>query len=222
MKEKTACLVGATGLTGGYLLQLLLNDPAFNTVKILIRRPLALLSHPKLEKKLVDFNDSDSLLVAMDNSDVVFCAVGTTRRKVKGDKEAYRKVDYDIPFKAARFSKMTGCETFVLVSAVGANSKSRNFYLRLKGETEDAVASVGLKSVHVMRPSLLLDHREESRTGEKIGKTVMSALSFLMPAKYKPVRAEDVARAMIAVSKENKQGFFVHETGEIKKMAATI
>ena len=215
--SKTATLIGATGLVGSYLLDELLNDPYFGTVRILIRRPLEF-SHPKLEKKLVDFHDNDSLLVAIDNSDVIFCTVGTTQRKVKGDKEAYRKVDYDIPVKAARFSKMTGCETFVLVSAVGANSKSGNFYLKLKGEVEVAVESVGLNSVHIMRPSVLLGDRKEFRLGEKIGKGVMSALSFLIPSKYKPVHARDVAKAMVAAAKENKEGFFVYEYGEIRKL----
>src|SRR5215212_5494618 len=100
MSKRTATIIGATGLIGGELLDLLLNDPYFETVKIIIRRPFNR-EHPKLEKKLVDFNDADSLLVAIDNSDVVFCAVGTTQKKVKGDKAAYRKIDYDIPVNAA-------------------------------------------------------------------------------------------------------------------------
>jgi uncharacterized protein YbjT (DUF2867 family) len=176
------------------------------------------ITHPKLEKKLVDFNDSDSLLVAIDNSSVVFCAVGTTQKKVKGDKEAYRKVDYDIPVKAARFSKVTGCETFVIVSSIGANSKSNNFYLKLKGEVEDAVKEVGLKSVHIMRPSMLLGERKEFRLGEKIGTPVMKGISFLLPPKYKPIQAKMVAIAMLNAAKENKEGFFVNEYGEIRTL----
>lgn len=215
--SKTATLIGSTGLVGSYLLDELLNDPFFGTVRILIRRPLEF-SHPKLEKKLVDFYDNDSLLVALSNCDVVFCSVGTTQKKVKGDKEAYRKVDYDIPVKAARFSKMTGCETFLLVSSAGANSKSNNFYLKLKGEVEDVVESVGMNSVHIMRPSVLLGDRKEFRLGEKIGKGVMSAFSFLIPSKYKPVHAKKVAQAMLAAAKENKEGFFVYEYKEIRML----
>jgi uncharacterized protein YbjT (DUF2867 family) len=213
----TATLIGATGLIGSYLLNELLNDPFYDTVKILIRKPLDI-THPKLEKKIVDFNDSDSLLVAIDNSDVVFCAVGTTQRKVKGDKDAYRKVDYDIPVKAARFCKMTGCETFVLVSSVGANSKSNSFYLKLKGEVEDAVKEVGIKSIHIMRPSMLLGDRKEFRLGEKIGKPLMTALSFLLPSKYKPIHAKKVAIAILNAAKENKEGLFVYEYNEIRKL----
>lgn len=211
----TATLIGATGLTGGYLLDELLNDPFFDTVKILIRRPVEI-SHPKLEKKMVDFTDSDSLLVALNNSDVVFCSIGTTNKKVKGDKEAYRKIDFDIPVKLARFSKMIGCEKFVLVSSVGAGSRSSNFYLKLKGEVEDEVKKTGLKSVHIMRPSMLMGERKEFRPGEKIGKAVMKIFSFLIPSKYKPIHARDVAKAMVKAAKRNEEGVFVYEYREIK------
>ena len=216
--SKTAALIGATGLIGNHLLAELLNDPFYDTVRVLIRRPFEF-SHPKLEKKIVDFNDGDSLLLALANSDAVFCAIGTTQRKVKGDKQAYRKVDYDIPVNTALFCKMTGCQTFVLVSSVGANSKSNNFYLKLKGEVEDEVKAAGLRSVHIMRPSMLLGDRKEFRPGEKIGKGVMTVLKFLIPSKYKPIHAKEVAEAMLAVAKKNKEGFFVYEYAAIKQPA---
>lgn len=202
-------------MIGSHLLQLLLEDPFFDTVRILVRRKSGI-SHPKLEQKIVDFHDNDSLLIAIDNSDVVFCSVGTTQKKVKGNKEAYRKVDFDIPVKMARFSKMTGCETYILVSAAGANSKSRNFYLKLKGEVEDVVQSTGIHSVYIMRPSMLLGHREEFRFGEKLITPIARAISFLLPSKYKPIKAEAVAKAMIRAAKKNEEGFFVWEYREIK------
>ena len=217
----TATLIGATGLIGNYLLEELLGDNYYDTVRILIRRPIEL-THPKLEKKLVDFNDSDSLLVALSNSDVVFCAIGTTQKKVKGDNAAYRKVDYDITVNAARFCKMTGCGKFILVSSVGANSKSNNFYLKLKGEVEDAVKDVGLKSVYIMRPSVLLGDRKEFRLGEKISKRLMSTFSFIIPSKYKPVHGRDVAKAMVAAAKKSEEGFFIWEYSEIKQTLKSI
>ena len=213
----TATLVGATGLIGSYLLEELLNDPYFDTVRILIRRPIDI-THPKLEKKIVDFNDSDSLLVAISNSDVLFCSIGSTMKKVKGDKEAYRKIDFDIPVKLARFCKMTGCEKFILVSSAGANSKSRNFYQRLKGETDEAIKESGLKTVHIMRPSLLLGERKEFRLGENIGKAVMTSLSFLIPEKYKAIQGKDVAKVMLALAKKNEEGYFIHENREIREL----
>jgi len=211
----TATLVGATGLIGSYLLEELLNDPYFDTVRILIRRPIDI-THPKLEKKIVDFNDNDSLLVALSNSDVLFCSIGSTMKKVKGDKEAYRKIDFEIPVKLARFCKMTGCEKFILVSSAGANSKSRNFYQRLKGETDEAIKESGLKTIHIMRPSLLLGERKEFRLGENIGKAVMTSLSFLIPAKYKAIQGNDVAKVMLALAKKNEEEFFIHENREIR------
>jgi aspartate-semialdehyde dehydrogenase len=106
----TATLVGATGLIGSYLLEQLLSDPYFDTIRILIRRPIDI-THPKLEKKIVDFNDSDSLLVALSNSDVLFCSIGSTMKKVNGDKEAYRKIDSCF-FSRCKFQKQELLSTF--------------------------------------------------------------------------------------------------------------
>lgn len=212
----TAALIGATGLIGNHLLNDLLNDDYVETVRILIRRPVNI-SHPKLEKKIVDFNDSDSVLVAMENSHVVFCSIGTTRKKVKGDLAAYRKIDFDIPVNLARFCKMTGCGKFILVSTLGADSKSNNFYLKLKGEVEDAVTALDLPSVHFMRPSMLLGERDESRIGETIGKTLMKGLSFMIPSRYKPVHAKNVAKAMLAAGKSDEKGIIIHNNESLLK-----
>jgi len=220
----TATLIGATGLIGGYLLEELLKDAYYTRVRIVVRRPFLKdkreFTHPKLEKKLVDFSDPESFRLALEGSDVVFCAVGTTQKKVKGDKAAYRKVDYAIPVEAARYCKLCGCEQFVLVSSVGASNQSGNFYLKLKGETEEAVQAAGLQSVHIMRPSMLLGERKEFRFGEKFAKGLMKGISFLVPSKYKPIHGRDVARAMIAAAKMEKPGFFIHEFKEIKKLSA--
>src|SRR6185436_3968668 len=203
-----ASLIGATGLIGGHLLYELLNDPYFDTVRILIRRPIDI-THPKLEKKIIDFNDSDSLLVALSNSDVLFCSIGTTQKKVKGTRETYRKIDFDIPVKLARLAKMVGCEKFIIVSSIGANSKSNGFYLKLKGEVEDAIKTIELRSLHIMRPSFLLGERKEFRIGEVIGKPLMRIFSFAIPAKYKAIHAKDVAKAMAAIAKAKNEGTFL-------------
>jgi uncharacterized protein YbjT (DUF2867 family) len=216
--SKTAVLVGATGLTGGYLLQQLLNDNEYASVKILVRRAFPG-DHAKLVKKIVDFKDADSLYEAIDNADVVFCAIGTTQKKVKGDKELYRAIDYEIPVRLAAVCKKLGCETFVLVSSVGANTRSRTFYLKLKGETEEAIKNTGLNSIHIMRPSMLVGDRKEFRWTEKIATPLMSGLSFLLPSKYRSIHAENVAKAMLAASKQNKKGVFVYHYKEIIELA---
>jgi uncharacterized protein YbjT (DUF2867 family) len=140
MPVKTVTVIGATGLIGGHLVRLLQAESSIETIRIPVRRPVSI-SGPKLAINLIDFADPESFKLAIDGSDAVFCAVGTTQKKVKGDKEAYRKVDYDIPVHAARFCAETGCQHFLLVSSVGANSSSSNFYLKLKGRSRRSSAT---------------------------------------------------------------------------------
>lgn len=221
MSGKTATIIGVTGMVGNYLLQQLINDPYFETIRLVVRRPYQKLND-KTEIKLVDFNDYESLKLAIDGSDILFCTIGTTQKNVKGDKELYRKVDYDIPVKTARICKETGCEKFIIVSAIGANSNSSNFYLKLKGEVEDALALSGVKSIHILQPSFLLGDRKEKRTGERIGQILFNGISFLLAGsfkKYKPVHGKDVARAMINTAKTDSDGVFKYTYGEIKALA---
>ena len=217
MKNKTATLIGATGLIGGHVLELLQNDPVFGKIKVLSRRPLNY-SNPVIEVVVIDFSDQKSFKAAVSGSDVIFCAVGTTNKKVKGDKNAYRKVDYDIPVNAARFGQETGCESFVVVSSMGANSASNNFYIRLKGEVEDTIGGFNLPALHIFQPSLLMGKRQEFRLGERIGEMIMKPLSFLIPSKMKPVDARNVARAMVAASKLKPDGREVYQYNEIMQL----
>lgn len=221
MSAKTAAIIGATGMIGGYLVEQLLNDPAIETVRVIVRRPFEQ-KHPKMETKLVDFNDYESLKLAIDGSNMVFCAIGTTQKNVKGDKALYRKIDFDIPVKAIRICKETGCEVFAIVSSVGANSQSNNFYLKLKGEVEDALAQSGLKSIHIMQPSQLLGDRKENRPVEKFFKGLMTVVSPVLAgslAKYKPIHGKDVAKAMINASKNGQKGIHRYSYREIMKLS---
>jgi uncharacterized protein YbjT (DUF2867 family) len=218
MPGKTATVIGATGLIGGHLVDLLQQDSTYETVRVLVRRPVQF-QHPKVEVKLVNFRDPESFKLAIDGSDALFCAVGTTQKKVKGDKDAYRKVDYDIPLHAARFCAETGCQKFLLVSSVGADSKSKNFYLKLKGEVEDDVKLLPLKMIALFRPSMLLGNRKESRPAEKIGQVVMPLLSGLLAGswrKYKPIHAREVAAAMVKASQQHNDGIFLYEYNRMK------
>jgi uncharacterized protein YbjT (DUF2867 family) len=221
MSGKTISIIGVTGLIGSHLYEEAQKDPSIGTIRLLVRRPFTH-SDPKTEVKLVDFEDAESFKLAIDGSDAVFCAIGTTQQKVKGDKAAYRKVDYAIPVHAAQFCKETGCAVFVLVSSVGADSHSRNFYLHLKGEVEDAVKAMGIPAVHIMRPSLLLGKRKERRLGERIAQLLMPAISFLLPARYKPVQAEDVAKAMlISGNMQDSPQLSIYQYKEIKSLLQT-
>jgi uncharacterized protein YbjT (DUF2867 family) len=209
MKDLTATIIGATGLIGSHLVELTGKDPAFKRVKVVVRRPLAL-ENPKMEVIVLDFSDASAFRSAIEGSDAVFCAVGTTQKKVKGDKAAYRSVDYEIPVNAAKYCSETGCSRFLLVSSVGADSKSSNFYLSLKGEVEDMVNSIRIPSVSIFRPSMLIGKRKEFRFGELLGKFGAVPFSFLIPSKFKPISARKVAEAMVAASKLNRTGLSIY------------
>jgi uncharacterized protein YbjT (DUF2867 family) len=222
MSQKTAAIIGASGLIGSEVLAILKHDQEYETIRLIVRWPVTD-SHPKIEMKLVNFEDYESLKLAIDGCDVVFCAVGTTQKKVKGDKLAYRKVDYDIPVNAARACLETKCEHFLLVSSVGANVQSNNFYLKLKGEVEDAIQKISIPSISIFRPSVLLGRRKESRIGEHIGQTLMKVVSPLLGgkrSKYKPIAAKDVAAAMIKAAKKRERGYHVYEYQDMNQHLA--
>src|SRR5512133_705975 len=208
MDNRTATIIGATGLIGNQLVELLGKDDYFRKIRVVVRRQVSFID-PDIDVRIIDFNDNEAFRSALEGSSAVFCAVGTTQKKVKGDKTAYRKVDYEIPVHAAQLTSETGCQCFLLVSSVGANSKSNNFYLRLKGEVEDALRDIRITSINIFRPSMLLGDRQEFRAGEMLGKALAVPLSFLFPADYRPVHGLTVAKAMITASKKSIPGFHV-------------
>jgi len=214
---KTATVIGASGLIGSHLLALLLDDDYFSKIKVITRRPVAI-ANKKAEMMVIDFADDDAFKDALAGSDVIFSAVGTTQSKVKGDKSVYRKIDFDIPVHAAQYGLNSGCQKFLFVSSVGANSNGNNFYLKLKGEIEDAVKQTGISYIGAFRPSMLLGDRKESRPMEKIMQAVSKGISFLLPSKYKPIEARDVAAAMIQASKTHERGFHVYHYTEMKEI----
>lgn len=217
MKNKTATLIGATGLIGSYLLDLLQNDSEFSEIKVLVRRPVTF-NNPIVKVAIIDFSDKESFKSEISESGVVFCAIGTTNQKMKGDKNEYRKIDYDIPVNAAKLSLETGCPQFVFVSSIGANSKSNNFYLKLKGEVEDTLCSLNIPSLLIFRPSLLIGKRQEFRLGEIIGKILMEPISFLLPTKMRPIKAYYVAKSMLEASKLDTRGINIYQYKEMKQL----
>jgi uncharacterized protein YbjT (DUF2867 family) len=215
--SKKAALIGTTGLIGGYLLRQLEQDAQYGSIRLLVRRPFEVVAS-KTEVKVLDFADATAFRNALKSTDVIFCTIGTTQQKVGGDKEAYRKVDFDIAVNAARYGQEAGCRHLVLVSSVGASTKAGNFYLQLKGEIEEAVKAVGLPAVSIFQPSMLLGDRKERRIGERIGQVAMSTFSFLIPSNYKPIAAAEVAAAMAQAGKQDVAGVKVYQYSGIKKL----
>ncbi|MEO9944282.1 epimerase [Paraglaciecola sp.] len=198
---QSALVLGATGLVGKSLVQQLCVDDRYQTIICLIRKPLPnnffSVKSDKLQLIVVDFDCLDDYQGYFYNSHTYVC-LGTTLKRA-GSKAAFRKVDFEYIHVAAQLARKA--QSFVWISSVGANANSGNFYLKVKGELENAILGMSqLKHASAVRPSLLLGERQESRPLEKIGLFVSGILSPLLMgklAKYKPVQARDVAKHMI-------------------------
>jgi uncharacterized protein YbjT (DUF2867 family) len=201
-----ALLAGATGLVGGHLLQRLLADPRYKRVITVSRKTLGI-ERPKLRPLITGFDAIEAAVAGLGETvDDAFCALGTTI-KTAGSRAAFRRVDFGYVVAFARAAR--GAQRFMLVSAIGASARSPIFYLRVKGETEEAVAALGYPALHIFRPGLLLGRRAESRLREALGMTLMPLLNPLMlgPAKvYRGILADMVADAMIIAAGAERTG----------------
>lgn len=196
---RSALVLGATGLVGRHCVELLLQNPAYATVRALTRRPYS--AQPGLEAVVVDFQrlDEQGRRFRVDD---VYCCLGTTIAAA-GSRDAFRRVDVHYVVRSAELAVEQGASRFVVVSAVGADPESRIFYNRAKGEMEAAVRRLPFGAVWVLRPSLLLGRREQFRPGERVAEAVMRPLSALLLGplrRYRPVDARDVARAMVRLA----------------------
>jgi uncharacterized protein YbjT (DUF2867 family) len=194
---RKAILVGATGLVGGHLLHLLLNDPAYEQVTALVRRPL-LMNNDKLAQRVVDFERLEETSGDWEADDVFLC-LGTTIA-VAGSRESFHRVDHDYTVEVARLAKKRGAVRAGLVSSIGAAVGASSFYLRVKGETERDVEGLGFASLEIARPSLLVGERKEKRRGEAAGIAVTRAVSFAMVGAlraYRPIGADRVAAGLL-------------------------
>jgi uncharacterized protein YbjT (DUF2867 family) len=212
---RKALLVGATGLVGSRLLELLLQDPAYGEVHVLARRSTGI-AHPKLRERVVDFERLDR--AAMPAVDDVFCCLGTTI-KAAGSREKFRSVDYTAVLDVARLALAAGARQYLLISAMGANPSSGMFYNRVKGEVEDAVSKVGYRKVCIFRPSFLAGDRKENRPGERFALAVLKPFTLLIPKRYRPVADVAVAGAMIDAAKREEAGVHIIESDRIQGFA---
>jgi uncharacterized protein YbjT (DUF2867 family) len=207
MKAKRALVLGASGLVGAALVNQLLLDPRYVKVTCLLRKPLQnsqiIGGSDKLEPIVVDYaklEDYQGYFAA----EHIFVCLGTTIKKA-GSKAAFRKVDFEYVHVAAQLARDQRASSFVWISSVGASARSSNFYLKVKGELENAIFSMsGLNNASAVRPSLLLGERQESRFAENLGINLSYLFAPLMIgrlAKYKPIHANDVAAQMISLQK---------------------
>lgn len=213
---KSALLLGATGLTGSHLLEMLLECKEYNKIIIYVRKPGGI-HHPKLEEKIIDYHTWQEAVLADD----VFCCLGTTIKKAK-TKEAFRKVDLEYPVKIAQLQKKAGSKRFLVISAMGANSKSAIFYSKVKGEMEEQVQQIGYESLFIFRPSFITGNRKENRAGESIGIGLFKLIGPLLTGplkKYRSVSADAIAKAMLHMAQTETQGTQVFLSDEINKFS---
>jgi uncharacterized protein YbjT (DUF2867 family) len=215
-----AVIAGASGLVGGDLLDILLQSAVYKEVTILVRKEMPLM-HPKLKQLVVDFDqlqDYDAEITGH----ALFCCLGSTRKKTP-DLTIYRKIDHDYPLELAKLAVKNGMPQYHLVSALGANAKSSNFYTKMKGEVEADLKQVGLSCLHIYRPSLLTGERNEpNRTAEKFAEGLFKLINPLLVGslrKYRSIPAATVAQAMYKQSLIKQEGVLIHLSDEIKEIA---
>lgn len=214
MSQRKALLAGATGLIGGYCLEVLLEDESYNRIILPLRNYIDK-SHSKLVQHIVNFDKLEEF-EPLEVTDI-FCCLGTTIAKA-GSKENFRKVDLDYVVKLGTIAKKLEAKNFIVISSLGANKESLFFYNQIKGEMEEAIKDMHLNCVHILRPSLLDGDRKEFRLGEQIALNLSNLLYlfFIGPfTNYKPIHAKRVASAMLKYAKQNAKGFYIHESSEL-------
>ena len=201
MAQKSALLLGATGLTGGHLLHLLLESEEYHIIYIYVRRPLGI-QNPKLKEIIIDYESYEGTV----DADTVFCCLGTTI-KIAKTKEAFKKVDQDYPVKIAQLQFNAGSKRFLVISAMGAASDSLFFYSRVKAEMEKLLSTIGYPKLFIFRPAIITGERKEHRSGEKIATGIFEILNYILIGplkKYQSVSAKAIASCLLSYSCNNQ------------------
>lgn len=195
--SKSAIILGATGLTGSYILEELLNNDVYDKVISFSRNPLAI-KHDKLKSIECDLLNLEEQKDAFKADDVYVC-IGTTNNKTP-NKKLYREIDFGIPVTAAQLCRENMIDNIAVMSSLGANANSTVFYPKTKGEMESSVLEMEIPNTFLLRPSMIMGPRKEKRFGETMGKMIAFIIGPLLVGplkKYKGIHAETIAKAMI-------------------------
>lgn len=218
-QTKIALVAGGGGLVGGHLIQALLRAPEYSRVIALSRRALAV-EHGKVANRIINFATLEKSLAGV-KADEAFCALGTTIRKA-GSEAEFRKVDHDYVLSFARAAAQAGVQRLVVVSAVGANSESKNFYLSVKGEVEDELRTLNVPAVDVLQPGLLFGMRPEIRPLELAAQAGMAIGNLFLhgdAAKYRAISAEAVGQAMLGAARTGRKSVTRYTHVEMQRLA---
>lgn len=217
---KRVCLVGATGLTGRSMIERAISRSDVRIVGV-ARREMKLPYGARMEMLLADPSGWPDAIAAT-NAKVMVCALGTTMKKAGGDEAAFRAVDKNLVLKCAEAALQAGITHFILVSSVGADAGSKNFYLRVKGEVEVALAKMGFTRLDIVRPGLLRGPRgEDRRPAERLGIIFGPLTNLFLHGKYRKfrsIRATSLADAIFALCLEEWAGRFVHEYDSLRRL----
>lgn len=213
-------LVGASGLIGQSLIRLAVGRGDIRVIAI-ARREIPLPKGARMEVLVADpENWADAIAAA--NASVLVSALGTTWKKSGKDQAAFRSVDQELVLACAKAAKAAGMRQMIAVSSVGADAGAKNFYLRVKGEVEQQLGKLGLPRLDVLRPGLLRGHRDELRPAERLGMVLSPLADLLMQGKYRKyrsIRADTMARAIVGLTKEKAAGRFVFEHDALLRAA---
>ena len=202
---KTAIIFGSSGLIGSQLLELIVHNHIYDKIKLFVRSEISN-SNTKIEIIKTNFNNLENHKDSIIGDDCFFC-IGTTRKNTPNTNE-YIKIEYNLPVEVAKIAKENSINSFTYVSSLGANANASSLYLKNKGKAEEELKKLNFPKLSIIRPSILLGNRKENRIGEKIGIFVMNSLSPLFlgkMTKYKPIKVENVAKAMINITENNYQ-----------------
>lgn len=213
-----AIIAGSTGLIGSNLLNILLNEPAYSEVIILVRKETGL-KHVKLREIIVDFNNLDNPANEI-TGHAFFCCLGTTKKKTP-NLDKYFEIEHDYPVKLAQLALENGVSQYHFVSSIGADKNSSTNYTKFKGQTEDDLQQLNFKTLHIYRPSFLTGARKEFRLIERMAIGLMYVVNPLLVGslkKYRSIPAQTVAMAMYNESLKNNEGVFIHASDQIKQI----
>lgn len=219
-EKYTALVFGASGLTGRFLIEHLIGDPRYDTIKLFVREEINI-PHGKITQviyspdRVEDFNNEIA-------GDHLFCCIGTTIKKA-GSRDAFYKIDHTLVERIAKVASSNKVRSFVVISSIGANDRTSNFYLSTKGKMEESIKTFTFNNLSILRPSMLLGMRHEKRSMEEFGKTLAKAITPLLIGsfrKYRPIHASQVAQAMILLANKSK-GIYIVESDEISNLLKT-
>lgn len=214
--QRSAMVVGASGLIGRELLRQMRAEGRYREIHVLTRRPLSI--GDNVQQHVVEYQELPAVDIGIESIDDVYCALGTTIAKA-GSKSNFARVDRDYVVAVGILAQRLGAKRFLVVSSIGADPESSQFYLRVKGEMESAIRDLGLPSIRVFRPSLLMGDRDEFRFGERAGGVLLRLFSAVVPERYRPVEDHVLAAAMMRSAADKAGPFEIYESDEIRRLS---